>query len=78
EPLEDLSMYSYESILKGLLGVESTSDILNKRLDEMAEIINQEPVNTEKLQELIDSIEPYEGQLNARSRAFLLLGKNAL
>ncbi|WP_257983788.1 hypothetical protein [Vibrio parahaemolyticus] len=44
----------------------------------MAEIINQEPVNTEKLQELIDSIEPYEGQLNARSRAFLLLGKNAL
>ncbi|WP_255985172.1 AAA family ATPase [Vibrio campbellii] len=27
EPLEDLSMYSYESILKGLLGVESTSDI---------------------------------------------------
>lgn len=78
EPLEDLSMYSYESILKGLLGVESTSDILNKRLDEMAEIINQESVNTERLHELIDSIEPYEGQLNARSRAFLLLGKNAL
>lgn len=78
EPLEDLSMYSYESILKGLLGVESTSDILNKQLDEMAEIINQEPVNTERLQELIDRIEPHEGQLNARSRAFLLLGKNAL
>ncbi|CAH7013499.1 AAA domain-containing protein [Vibrio chagasii] len=78
EPLEDLSMYSYESILKGLLGVESTSDILNKQLDEMAEIINQDPVNTERLQELIDGIEPHEGQLNARSRAFLLLGKNAL
>ena len=78
ETLEDLSMYSYESILKGLLGVESTSDILNKQLDEMAEIINQEPVNTERLQELIDGIEPHEGQLNARSRAFLLLGKNAL
>ncbi|ELB2037514.1 AAA family ATPase [Vibrio parahaemolyticus] len=78
EPLEDLSMYSYESILKGLLGVESTSDILNAQLDEMAEIINQEPINTEGLRELIDSIEPYEEQLNARSRAFLLLGKNAL
>ncbi|HCH4902370.1 TPA: AAA family ATPase [Vibrio parahaemolyticus] len=78
EPLEDLSMYSYESILKGLLGVESTSDILNAQLDEMAEIINQKPINTEGLQELIDSIEPYEEQLNARSRAFLLLGKNAL
>ncbi|HIF5695952.1 TPA: AAA family ATPase [Vibrio parahaemolyticus] len=78
EPLEDLSMYSYESILKGLLGVESTSDILNSQLDEMAEIVNQEPVNKERLQELIDSIEPHEEQLNARSRAFLLLGKNAL
>lgn len=78
EPLEDLSMYSYESILKGLLGVESTSDILNAQLDEMAEIINQEPINTKGLRELIDSIEPYEEQLNARSRAFLLLGKNAL
>ncbi|MDK9774865.1 AAA family ATPase [Vibrio sp. B181a] len=78
ELLEDLSMYSYESILKGLLGVESTSDILNEQLDEMAEIINQEPVNTKRLQELINVIEPHEGQLNARSRAFLLLGKNAL
>lgn len=78
EPLEDLSMYSYESILKGLLGVESTSDILNAQLDEMAEIINQNPINTVRLKKLIDSIEPYEAQLNSRSRAFLLLGKNAL
>ncbi|WP_305839687.1 AAA family ATPase [Photobacterium leiognathi] len=78
EQLEDLSMYSYESILKGLLGVESTSDILNEQLDEMAELIHQEPLNKERLKELTDSIEPYEAQLNARSRAFLLLGKNAL
>jgi len=78
EPLEDLSMYSYESILKGLLGVESTSDILNELLDEMAELVHQEPLNKERLKELIDSIEPHESQLNSRSRAFLLLGKNAL
>lgn len=78
EPLEDLSMYSYESILKGLLGVESTSDILNERLDEMAELVHQEPLNKERLKELLDSIEPHESQLNSRSRAFFLLGKNAL
>lgn len=78
EPLEDLSMYSYESILKGLLGVESTSDILNAQLDEMAAIINQNPINIVRLKELIGSIEPHERQLDARSRAFLLLGKNAL
>ncbi|MEZ9919678.1 AAA family ATPase [Vibrio breoganii] len=78
EQLEDLSMYSYESILKGLLGVESTSDILNEHLDEMAELIHQEPLNKGRLKELTDSIEPYEAQLNARSRAFFLIGKNAL
>ncbi|HHX8585406.1 TPA: AAA family ATPase [Vibrio diabolicus] len=78
ELLEDLSMYSYESILKGLLGVESTSDILNKKLDEMASIVQQEPLNKGRLKELVDSIEPHEAQLNPRSRAFLLLGKNAL
>lgn len=78
ECLEDLSMYSYESILKGLLGVESTSDILNESLDKMAQLINEAPLNKEQLKKLIESIEPYEKQLNARSRAFLLLGKNAL
>jgi predicted ATP-dependent endonuclease of OLD family len=78
ERLEDLSMYSYESILKGLLGVESTSDILNEQLDEMAHIVNKKPLNNKLLKELIDSIEPYEAKLNSRSRAFLLLGKNAL
>lgn len=78
ELLEDLSMYSYESILKGLLGVDSTSDILNKQLDEMAQLIYQEPLNKERLKELIELIEPNEGKLNSRSRAFLLLGKNVL
>jgi AAA15 family ATPase/GTPase len=78
ETLEDLSMYSYESILKGLLGVESTSDLLNKQLDDIAELIHQKPLNKVRLKELIDNIEPHEAQLNSRSRAFLLLGKNAL
>ena len=78
ETMEDLSMYSYESILKGLLGVESTSDILNDQLDEMAKIVHQEPLNKVRLKELIESIAPHETKLDSRSRAFLLLGKNAL
>lgn len=78
ETMEDLSMYSYESILKGLLGVESTSDILNDQLDEMAHIVHKEPLDKERLKELIDSIAPHEAKLDSRSRAFLLLGKNAL
>lgn len=78
ETMEDLSMYSYESILKGLLGVESTSDILNDQLDEMAQIVHEEPLNKGRLKELIESIAPHEAKLDSRSRAFFLLGKNAL
>lgn len=78
EQLQDLSMYSYESILKGLLGVESTSDLLKDQLDDMAQLVNETPLNKERLNELIANIEPHESKLDARSRAFLLLGKNAL
>ena len=78
EQLQDLSMYSYESILKGLLGVESTSDLLKDQLDDMAQLVNETPLNKERLNELIANIELHESKLDAKSRAFLLLGKNAL
>jgi predicted ATP-binding protein involved in virulence len=78
EPLEDLSMYSYESILKGLLGVESTSDILNQQLDEIAQLVRQAYLDKSRLVPLIQAIEPFETKLDPRSLAFYLLGKNAL
>ena len=78
ECLEDLSMYSYESILKGLLGVDSTSNLLNEQLELMAQLIQQRPVNKDGLQKVVDLIEPHEAQLDSKSKAFLLLGKNAL
>lgn len=36
EQLEDLSMYSYETILKGLLGIESKFTILDGLIKELA------------------------------------------
>lgn len=78
ECLEDLSMYSYESILKGLLGVDSTSNLLNEQLELMAKLIQQRPINKDGLQKVVNLIEPHEVQLDSKSKAFLLLGKNAL
>ncbi|HCQ8751983.1 TPA: ATP-binding protein, partial [Escherichia coli] len=78
EQLEDLSMYSYEAIVKGLLGVDTQSDILNKQLDKLALLINEDVINTDALQDVINKIQPYENQLDMRSRTFLLMGKNAL
>lgn len=78
EQLEDLSMYSYEAIVKGLLGVDTQSDLLNNQLDKLALLINEVVVDTDALQQVIASIQPYENQLDMRSRTFLLMGKNAL
>ncbi|EIV7688695.1 ATP-binding protein [Citrobacter freundii] len=78
EQLEDLSMYSYEAIVKGLLGVDTQSELLNNQLDKLALLINEVIVDTEALQQVINNIQPYESQLDMRSRTFLLMGKNAL
>lgn len=78
EQLSDLSMYSYDAIVKGLLGVSTMSDVFNKDLDELAHLINTKPLDKESLQQLVDKISPYEHELDMRSKAFLLLGKNTL
>lgn len=78
EQLSDLSMYSYDAIVKGLLGVSTMSDVFNKDLDELAHLINTKPLDKIKLQALVDKISPFEHELDMRSKAFLLLGKNTL
>lgn len=78
EQVKDLSMYSYEAIIKGWLGVSPNSNTLDQEIKEIAKIINISPLDTIKLEELIKKIEPYENQLTPQSKAFLLLGKNAL
>ncbi|HAH5420564.1 TPA: ATP-binding protein, partial [Escherichia coli] len=52
--------------------------ILNKQLDKLALLINEDVINTDALQDVINNIQPYENQLDMRSRTFLLMGKNAL
>ncbi|ECH3928010.1 ATP-binding protein, partial [Salmonella enterica] len=44
----------------------------------LALLINEVIVDTEALQQVINNIQPYESQLDMRSRTFLLMGKNAL
>ncbi|EBL2007015.1 ATP-binding protein, partial [Salmonella enterica] len=68
----------YEAIVKGLLGVDTQSELLNNQLDKLALLINEVIVDTEALQQVINNIQPYESQLDMRSRTFLLMGKNAL
>ncbi|MCE2597255.1 ATP-binding protein [Motilimonas cestriensis] len=67
EQLEDLSMYSYESILKGLLGVESKSSILDGLIEELATQIQVKKPDWNTIIDLIRRIKPNERNLDIHS-----------
>ncbi|EJL6951718.1 AAA family ATPase [Vibrio cholerae] len=67
EQLEDLSMYSYESILKGLLGVESKSSILDGLIEELAKKIQVKKPDWNTITDLIRRIKPNERNLDTHS-----------
>ncbi|WP_218938220.1 AAA family ATPase [Parashewanella tropica] len=67
EQLEDLSMYSYESILKGLLGVESKSSILDGLIEELAIQIQMKKPNWDTISDLVRRIKPNERNLDTHS-----------
>ncbi|ELI0376919.1 ATP-binding protein [Vibrio cholerae] len=67
EQLEDLSMYSYESILKGLLGVESKSSILDGLIEELAKQIQVKKPDWNTITDLIRRIKPNVRNLDTHS-----------
>ncbi|MEZ8679944.1 AAA family ATPase [Vibrio splendidus] len=72
EQLEDLSMYSYESILKGLLGVESKSSILDGLVEELAAQIEVKEHDWDTISDLIRRIKPNKRNLDRHSRNVLM------
>jgi len=77
EQLEDLSMYSYESILKGLLGVESKSDSLIGIVNELASLTTDINLNMDRVDELIYKLSSVKGQLDSKSKVVLLMAQQA-
>jgi predicted ATP-binding protein involved in virulence len=78
EQLDDLSMYSYESITKGLLGESSDSDILEKIISELEDILEDPNKNKEKLKVTLDKMLPFKSKMHPKARAFYNVGINKL
>ncbi|MDC3189116.1 ATP-binding protein [Pseudoalteromonas elyakovii] len=82
EQMEDLSLYSYEAILKGLLGVETKSNELVKLVDYLAELIpNLQSGNTLKKDEalkVIRKLRNVESKLDSKSKVVLLMAEQAI
>ncbi|MFU9047858.1 ATP-binding protein, partial [Acinetobacter tibetensis] len=75
---EDLSRYSYESVIKGLFHVEIQSEQLKSEIEEIAKIINNEPNNYEKLRNILRNITPFAKQLDVESKSFYFKALNHL
>lgn len=78
EQLEDLSMYSYEAITKGLLGVKTTSDSLNDLVSELSKLTPNVESNKVRIEELVTLLDTDEEGLDSRSKVVLLMGKQVL
>lgn len=71
EQIEDLSMYSYESILEGLFGVSASSDMLTTKVKELNEEATKTELNIDKLDSLISELRQHETKLDSESLYFL-------
>ncbi|MDV2314611.1 AAA family ATPase [Vibrio cholerae] len=78
EQLEDLSLYSYDAIVKGLLGVSTNSDDLTQITSELSSLIPDIEENQVRVNELIAKLAPVEGELDSKSKVLLLMAKQAL
>lgn len=81
EQTDDLSMYSYESILKGLFDTPPISQIVIDKVERLFEILEDSTPNIEELQEILRLVSAHESELDSESamhikRARILLNKS--
>ncbi len=75
---ENLSLYSYTSVIEGLLGTKTNSSSLNDLILEISQLVNAKFKDYVRLTELVDKLSPLEDKLDSRAKAFYLMGVNAL
>ena len=75
---EDLSFYSYSAVLEGVLGIKPTSLIVENTILKLSEIINSQDIDRQKLEQLINTVEPLSDKLNNREKSFYLQAVNTL
>ncbi|CAA0242216.1 MULTISPECIES: AAA family ATPase [Klebsiella] len=78
ESMHDLSMYSYTSIIKGLLGETSESEALKEKIKSLESIFNNPEINVIELQQLVGDLEPYIDKMDASSKVKVALAQNKI
>ncbi|HFL6936692.1 TPA: AAA family ATPase [Serratia marcescens] len=76
EQMEDLSLYSYTSIIKGLLGEKSTSHLLQEKIDALSNLVKNDNFNDFDYSEIMSDLEPHINDMDFRSKSIILSAKN--
>lgn len=71
QQVEDLSMYSYEAVLEGLFGVIPISTLLQDRIENLSELLKQSPINTTKIEAVLNQLPNDENALDQESLYFV-------
>lgn len=78
EQLEDLSLYSYNAIVKGLLGANTNSNHLLEITEELSSLLSDVALNKTRVLELIAQLSPVVTELDSKSRTILLMANQAI
>lgn len=78
ESMKDLSMYSYTSIIKGLLGETSESDVLKEKINMLESIYNDATNDIISLQHVVNELEPFIEKMDAASKIKIALAQNKI
>ncbi|QVI84887.1 AAA family ATPase [Pseudomonas viridiflava] len=81
QQVDDLSMYSYESILRGLFDTPPVSQIVTDKVERLYDILEESCPNLEELQQTLKIVSQHESELDPESamhikRARIFLNKN--
>lgn len=74
----DLSMYSFEAVVEGLLGVPPVSKQLEEKIRELARLCDEEDFDIEKVEDIARLIQPNAHVLDDESRMFYELAVNKI
>lgn len=74
----DLSMFSYESVIEGLLGVPPISRKFEDTINELTEITSKPTVDIQAAENLLNKITPYIDVLDAESEMFYQIAANKI
>lgn len=76
--VHDLSMYSYENVVEGLLGVPPISKIFEDTITELTELTNTESFDLNLAEKLLNTISPHVDVLDAESEMFYQIAANKI